>query len=390
MGRPRNRKPYTRQTPRYVMPAGLTPAVTFGDVVMAMQPSTWQPIRSGRDLLATLRALYSALAACARVTPREAVTIKLEEALTGRLMLPTRNGLLRPVFLLPAVLKLVKKAKKLRPAGADPELFVSTGGTKLPRQWIENSMSTLGLRWGFHGGALVGRFHEFFDACFVDEDECAVAVLRRIGAYHGKQLPHREVELAAKDEDMLLVLMKRHALAGEAGTLIGPRGIAAARDTVRLFVNLRPCWQARSEAMDTDEVCIALERTPWPATRQREFRKVLVDAHFDHTETLRLAGRLSTADQAFLFKVRPDWLMKRRSHIRAAGLSPELRAAKAEWTAGLPALFTQRPRGETVREFHDRLRPLAPQGIPCVLLATVGVLQRAGVLDHPGLARARR
>jgi Tripartite tricarboxylate transporter family receptor len=79
-------------------------------------------------------------------------------ALTGKLMLPTRHGIMRPVFLLPVVVKLVENLDELRSAGADLTLFVSTNGARLPHQWIENSMSRLGGRWGFQGGTLIGRF----------------------------------------------------------------------------------------------------------------------------------------------------------------------------------------------------------------------------------------
>jgi hypothetical protein len=381
MGRPPKRKKNPKHMPRFVVPANETPVPTFGDVIMTMQASTWSPPRGRSPLRAAQRALAAALAACTRIGATEAVSITFKEALTGRLTLMTQDGQERPVFFLPAVVKLVENLEEFRPRNADPALFVSGCGTKLSRTELEHDMICLGRQWRFHGASLSTRLFEFFDDCFAgEEDRPAVAVLRRINLDLARPLRRKAVEQAALDEDRLRDVLEGHLLAGPAGRWIGARGVAAAEPTMRLFTRRRLIASGSSEALSTDPVCIVLAQTEWPRRGQRAMRKKLVGLHFDHLETLHLAGRLSNADMAFLFHTTVKWVWKKRVDRAIAELTDDQRAERARWLADLPTLYLARPQHEGFDDFYARTCDLAPPHVKFTLLFVAGILNRGGVL----------
>lgn len=373
------RRAGTKEKGRHLVPAKATPSLTLGDVVTLLQPSTWTPPGRSSPLRAVQRALAAALAAGARIGGKDAMSITYAEASAERLSLPDRTGRQRPVLFLPVIVALIGKLERLRPAGADPALFVSGKGAALTEMEWSRDMRRLGSQWGFHGGGLPTRLFEFFDACFASEnDRAAVAVLRRRTG-EGLAATRKAVEEAALDEGRLRDVLEGHLLAGPPGRWIGARGVSAAEPTMRLFRRRRIRGSGRSQALATDPVCIAMARIRWPERGQRTLRRLLVDAHFDHLEKLHVAGRLSMADLAYLFNAGVKWVEKKKGERALAKLSDGQRTERRVWIDGLPGLYLARPRGEGFARFHARISPLTPAHVPDSKCFLHLVLVRAGV-----------
>lgn len=383
MGRPAKRRARKEASARAAPSFRKTPTPTFGDVVAMLQPQTWAWHGRSMLLMCVQAALFVALAACARIGHADAGRLMLAEALTGKLVLHTARGRKRPVHLLPVVMELIERCRALRPVGAGPWLFVTSKGKKLHPQCFNRLLRSLGRRHGFRGIGLPMRLFEFFDSFFEQEDErAAVAVLRRRHSRaRERELSQAAIEAAALDDKLLLhVLEARHPLEGPAGRWLGARGVAAAKETMCLFTSARGDRVGASPALRSDPVCIMLAELAWKRDGQNGRRNALADRHFAHTEALRLAGRLSTADQRLLFHASLRWVRYRQAAAVIAGADAAAQAEMVRWTAALPVLFLARPRGETVGAFCRRVGPQAPfpDRLSCIQVA--GVLHRARVL----------
>lgn len=382
MGRPAKRRSRGNARMRAAPSLRKTPTPTFGDVLAMLQPETWAHGRFS-PLMCAQAALFAALAACARIGHADAGRLLFDEALTGRVMLKTTRGRERPVHFLPLVMALIARCEEHRPDGAGPWLFVTQKGKKLHPQTFNRFFRQIGRRHGFRGIGLPERLFEFFDSFFEAEEERAAvgALRRRHSRARERDLSQDAIEAAALDEELLLrVLTRCHPLEGPPGRWLGARGVAAAKKTMRLFTSARGDRVGTSQALRSDPICVMLADLGWERGGQIRTRNALAGQHFAHTEALRRAGRLSTADQRFFFHASLRWVRHRQAAAAAAQASASERSEMDRWIAGLPARFLARPRGETVDAFWKRVRPHAPLPGNLSRINVAGVLHRAGVL----------
>lgn len=383
MGRPAKQSTRGNARRRAAPSLRKTPTPTFGDVVTMLQPETWAHHGRAALLMCVQAALFAALAACARIGHADAGRLLLDEALTGTVVLKTSRGRKRPVHLLPVVMELIMRCAGLRPDDAGPWLFVTSKGKKLHPQTFNRLFRSLGRRHGFRGIGLPERLFEFYDSFFeVEEERAAVAALRRRHSRaRERDLSQRAIEAAALDEELLQrVLTRCHPLEGPPGRWLGARGVAAATKTMRLFTSARGDRVGTSQALRSDPICVMLADLGWERGGQVGMRNGLADQHFAHTEALRRAGRLSTADQRFLFHASLRWVRYRQAAAATAQASSSERSEMDRWIAGLPARFLARPRGETVDAFWKRVRTQAPLPGNLARVNVAGVLHRAGAL----------
>ncbi|MCP4617043.1 MAG: hypothetical protein GY844_11470 [Bradyrhizobium sp.] len=381
MPRKRNRLRRAHSEPR---PARrrIDPRLTVGDIVFLLLCETWAAVGIGARNGA-MAAAIAVLAATARIGPKAARDILLEDWIAGTLTVPTRTGRRVPI-LLPLAREVVARYLEQRPENAGPWLFVNGEGNQLHHNDIDRTFAALGRKCGMPGTRLPTRCLQFFDRSFDGEDEDRAAVVALSGWRDrtiDSDVARADVDEAARDADRLrAVLEDNHELAGTAGRFLGARGIEYAAGTRTIFVSQDRVPLKKSPAMTTDPVCIALAAVSWPRRGKKALRMELKRLHFDHVDGLRRAGRIRLGEMAYLFSCATrtvnSWIWART----AAEKTPQRLAEEARWREEAPAMYLARPRGQTPAQFHDRLTVEHRCTVPFVWM--LSVLQQARVLGR--------
>ncbi|MCS3928986.1 hypothetical protein M2175_004017 [Bradyrhizobium elkanii] len=359
------------------------PRLHPGDVVALLQPESFQfSTPSLHDRL--LDTALAALAASAGVKYNDALSIKLEQWQSRAFELWACYGS-RSLVLPPVAVATVERFLKLRPAAAAPHLFVRADGRPESDEHVAKRFARYAARCGYDGRNLPARLLEFFEDRFVGEqDRAAVAALagRRVSPDCKHILSLEPILEALADRERLWRVLERNHLhlSGSADRLLGAAGrrLAADTRTIRGPVAKPPRVGGRypwppSLAMQTDPVVLEIAaalRLDGSLTERRRLR----DLHLPHLDALRRDGQLRTGEIASLFDVDDTTVRLWTTKL----MTPEERAALADWTKRLPKLYATRPHKETMSAFVERM---ARRGCRLHRLAIASLLYHGGALS---------
>jgi hypothetical protein len=348
---------------RRIAPTWVTPRLTFGDVLMLIDPDTW--LKEGKTLAfrALLYAALAALIACARVKLYQAVDFRLADYRADRLATLNQNGRSYPVVLLPLVIAAIDaylKQRKRLGIGGD-FLFVNEKGGQLGQHMLHRRFATLAAQYGHHGGQVPERLVGFFDEQM--EGECryhlSVIALRRGQNRARDGSPKtRDVLAAAADHKRLRkVLADNHELAGEAGGLRGGHGKTKARKTARLFLH-RTFGYRMTPFLRKDSVCARLLTYDWLEGNVKR-RKKIIREDLPHLERLLAEKKIRPDDIAYLLCMQNEATQNLLWRRRVARETPEEREKRQEtvrrWHERMVEMYRARPPGETPKVFFARM-----------------------------------
>ncbi|MET3343433.1 hypothetical protein ABIF52_003814 [Bradyrhizobium japonicum] len=397
---PKKRKPHRRnQSQARSATARKDPRLSVGDVIFLIQRETWRAVGVG-DLNGAIAAAVAVLAATARIGREACRNILLEDWKAGRVVVATRTGERTPVLLEIAVevvdrylaeRERVERALAKRSKKAGRWLFINREGNQLPKDAVAKTFGILGRHCRVPGYRLPKRCLQFFDRSLDGEDDDRAAVVALAGwrdrGVDAEVHRHDVAEAAADPDRLRQVLEDNHELAGPAGRFLGTRGMELAAETRNIFITQDRIPRNMSEAMRSEPACVALGKIVWPDRGKKKLRLQLKELYFDRLDELRLAGRLRLGEIAYLFSCSPraveHWIKARR----LAAKSPELLAEEASWLEAAPAMYLERPRGETPTRFHARLVDEHDCTVPRIWL--MSVLHHAGVLGPRPRSKAK-
>jgi hypothetical protein len=375
-------------------------------VLRLVDAESW--MESGRRTLynALIFAAFAALAACARVRPRTAVAFLLADYEADTLTAQNIGHRFFPVVLLPVAVEAIelylKERRRLGIGGV--HLFVDRRGDPIDYPSIYGAFSILARRCGHPGGKILDRLIEFHDLQLDKEgkrrkpegrkpDLAACVALRR-GRRGRLDDDHAQADIdaAAADRARLAKVLKRNHMlaAGPTGRWIGGHGRKKARKTARLF--LPPTRVLKlSPATRTDLTCARLLGLDWSKGKIAQ-RKKIVDEDLRHLVFLLDRGLINRSDLRVLLNCSLEMVYLYLRRYRRSLETPEQRLARekaeAERRDTTITAYVNRPKGETLKEFHRRFvdeHPRHKLGWGQMLT----ILQGAGVMPAQ-IARKRK